>query len=268
MRPVSLKGPDTWLDIAAGMLLGFFSWMGYRELSIIDPFSGTGLSGLWTFAIAGGLLYRTSARGLVWTIAGSIAFMILIVSQTPIIKSGAQSLIRTDSVGAIDAVVVLSSSVSDDELLDQQAVDRLLTGLETAKKYSAKSLIVTPVTMQGADRTVSTAADQLRLFQLSNASVELITTGPVVNTHDEAMQTAAVARQRGWKRVALVTSPLHSSRACAAFEKQGLAVTCVPAKSRDLAVGTLKGGADRLRAFQLWLYETLAISEYRRRGWI
>ncbi len=256
------------LQAGAGMLLGFFTWIGYSQLSIIDPFPTLHLNGLVVFILAGAWIYRTRARAIMWAIPAGLAFMIMLISFSPIVLAPAHAMIRTDSLRLVDAVVVLSSGVSDDEVLDQQGLDRLLTGLEITRSVGARALVVTPLALEGSEGTVHSKYDQRRLYHLAGSPVEMITTGPVGNTHGEALETQRLAKERGWSRVAVVTSPLHSRRACATFEKAGLAVVCVPALSRDVAVGTLKGGGDRLRAFQLWLYESLAISEYRRRGWI
>lgn len=255
-------------DAGAGMLLGFFSWIGYERLSVIDPLDERGISGLLLFAMLGGLLYRTRARAIVWAIPAAIAFMIALIAFTPIIVQPARALIRTDSMTSVDAVVVLSSGLSDDELLDEQGLDRILTGLGIAKGMGAKTLVLTTVVMNGSEGRLISTHDQLRLYNLARAPVSLVMTPPVESTRQEALQTSKLAYERGWRRVAVVTSPLHSRRACATFEKVGLSVVCMPALSRDLAVGTLRDGGDRLRAFQLWLYETLADAEYRRRNWI
>jgi uncharacterized SAM-binding protein YcdF (DUF218 family) len=255
-------------EAGAGMLLGFFSWIGYERLSIIDPLGARGINGMLVFALLGGLLYRTKARAILWAIPAAIAFMILLVSYTPIIVNPARGLIRTDSMSTVDAVVVLSSGVSDDQVLDQQGTDRLLTGLGVARRMGAKTLVVTLLAMDGTEGALTSKYDQLRLYYLAQAPVKLVMIPSMGNTHGEAMQTARLASERGWKRIGVVTSPLHSKRACATFEKAGFSVVCVPALSRDLAVGTLRGAGDRLRAFQLWLYESLATSEYKRRNWI
>lgn len=256
------------LQTGAGMLLGFFTWIGYSQLSMIDPFPSLHLNGLVVFLLAGAWIYRTRVRAIMWAVPAALAFMILLVSFTPLVVTPARALIRTDPMSEVDAVVVLSSGVSDDEVLDQQGLDRLLTGLEITRSVGARALVVTPLALEGSEGTVHSRYDQRRLYHLARSPVEMITTGPVENTHSEALETVRLAKERGWKRVALVTSPLHSLRACATFEKAGLSVVCVPALSRDVAVGTLKEAGDRLRAFQLWLYESLAISEYHRRGWI
>ena len=65
-----------------------------------------------------------------------------------------------------------------------------------------------------------------------------------------------------------MTSPFHSRRACETFEKVGIAVSCVPADSRDLAVLNLTGPDDRVRAFSMWSYELAGTLRYWLAGWI
>ncbi|MEP6551569.1 MAG: hypothetical protein ABJB95_10315, partial [Gemmatimonadales bacterium] len=73
---------------------------------------------------------------------------------------------------------------------------------------------------------------------------------------------------RGWKTLAVVSSPMHSRRACATFEAVGFKVICVPAAVRGSGLYSAANAGDRLRAFRSWLYETFATDTYRRRGWI
>ncbi len=264
-EPLSRKAV---LEAGAGMVLGLFSWIGYRELSVVDPFQSRGTSGVLVCALIGAVIYRTRLRPIMWAIAGSLAFMIVLVAYTPIIRRPAQSFIRIDPIRNVDAVVVLSSSVSDDQVLDQQGMDRLLTGLQLVRQGVAKNLVVTRIRLVGSEAPLFSVYDQIRLYKLAGSPGQLMTTQFTANTHEEAVETRKIADRKGWKRVAVVTSPTHTRRACAAFEKVGLSVVCVPALSRDVAIGTLVQPGDRLRAFQLWLYESMAVSEYKRRGWI
>jgi uncharacterized SAM-binding protein YcdF (DUF218 family) len=97
---------------------------------------------------------------------------------------------------------------------------------------------------------------------------EVLAVGPVVNTHDEAVAVARLAAERGWKRVIVVTSPTHTRRACAAFERAGLAVVCTPATETQYNAEALEGPDDRLRAFEALGHEWIGLLVYRLRGWI
>jgi len=82
------------------------------------------------------------------------------------------------------------------------------------------------------------------------------------------VRTAMLFRERGWKRVVVVTSPLHTRRACATFEKMGMTVSCVAAEWREVAINTLRSPEDRIRTFQVWLYEMAGTVRYNQLGWI
>ena len=82
------------------------------------------------------------------------------------------------------------------------------------------------------------------------------------------MRIAALARRNGWSRIVLVTSPFHSRRACATFEKTGIKVSCVPSDSRDIAVRSLTGSENRLLAFGMLIYEIAGTIRYRQAGWL
>jgi len=45
-------------------------------------------------------------------------------------------------------------------------------------------------------------------------------------------------------------------------------VTCAPSESREVVLTNPRLSTDRVRAFQLWLYELAGRVLYRARGWI
>jgi uncharacterized SAM-binding protein YcdF (DUF218 family) len=90
----------------------------------------------------------------------------------------------------------------------------------------------------------------------------------VVTTRTEALRMGAVARANRWSTIAVVTSPMHTRRACATFEAVGLRVVCVPAAVRGSGLYPGANAEDRLRAFRSWLYEVLATPSYKSHGWI
>ena len=205
-------------------------------------------------------------RGVVRFATGLILF-VLLIAFTPLMQNPTDRIIRRDPVPAsADAIVVLSAGVSTDGMVRQQGMDRLLKGIELARAGTAPRIVLTRERKKVDGKWVTSEADQKRLSAFAEAQV--VTTGYSASTREEAMRVRAIAAREGWKRIVLVTSPFHSRRACATFEKVGMTVSCIPADSRDVAVGNLLGPEDRLRAFAMWTYELAGTLRYWAADWI
>jgi uncharacterized SAM-binding protein YcdF (DUF218 family) len=59
------------------------------------------------------------------------------------------------------------------------------------------------------------------------------------NTWENATESLAIMKERGWKTALIVTSPYHTFRACAIFHKQQADVRCIAAPLRTEASHTL-----------------------------
>jgi len=192
----------------------------------------------------------------------------LLVAYTPIVVAPSRALIRSDPLPkSADAVIALSAGINADGYLSWQGMDRTLSAMKLVKSGVAPRLIVTRERRRLGDRIFASSGDQAALAQLAGLN-EVITTGGVKNTRAEAVEVARIARVRGWHRVIVVTSPMHTKRACATFEKTGLSVTCVASDSRDIAVNDMSLPHDRLRAFAMLIYEAAGTVQYRQKGWI
>jgi uncharacterized SAM-binding protein YcdF (DUF218 family) len=200
----------------------------------------------------------------------TIAVLIYVIGFTSVMKGPVHALIRRDSIPAerLDAVIVLSSVVSADSLLDPVAVERLLTGLAVFRDNGARLLVTTRSAVSASDQRLESDRDRRRLIDLAADTGRWHAVGPVATTRDEAVRTAALLLPLEQKRVAVVTSPLHTRRACRTFEKVGFQVTCIPADERLYTVYTFNSSTTRLLATADWLYEELAMIKYRWRGWI
>ena len=95
-----------------------------------------------------------------------------------------------------------------------------------------------------------------------------------LHTRDEATNTATLVKERGWKKIILVTSAWHMHRSEALFKKVGLEV---------IPVGTDFVGTSALethwsfypvpyyfgfRTLALYMHEQLGRLYYKLRGWI
>lgn len=223
-------------------------------------------------ALIGAALALTRARIVVW--AASVLAIVLfeVVAFTPLAARGldTDALIRRDALPAsptrLDAVVVLSEGISRDSLLSSGAVDRLLTALTLMRDSVSSTLVITRP--RRTDNGATTSPDQAWVRALVAREFETFVVDSVRTTRDEAVRAAALLVPRGMTRVAVVTEPLHTRRACAAFETVGFAVTCVPSRERGFTLHDPANARERLAIWNTWLYERAAWSAYRARGWL
>jgi uncharacterized SAM-binding protein YcdF (DUF218 family) len=201
--------------------------------------------------------------------AGIIAVICVVVAYTPIISTLGTRLIRRDPIRSpVDAIAVLSAGLTPDGMMRSETLDRLLTGVALARRGVARTLLVSRETRAFGGKAVSDSVDQQSLLTIAPPTARVIFVDSVVTTRTEALRMKAIAGAHGWSTLAVVTSPMHTRRACATFEAAGFKVVCVPAMARGSGLHERSNGEDRLRAFRSWLYETFASSSYRRRGWI
>jgi uncharacterized SAM-binding protein YcdF (DUF218 family) len=97
---------------------------------------------------------------------------------------------------------------------------------------------------------------------------EPLVAGRAETTREEALAVGSLAREKGWKLVLVVTSPIHSRRASAAFEKEGVTVVSTPSMESRFDLDNLDTSVDRLTAFGSVIHERLGIWVYARRGWL
>jgi len=251
-----------------GAIAGAAAWLLF-DLIGIPEILGIGTDvGLIPSMVLGAIFALTRLRFVFPVIDLLLIATILVVSYTSVIVGPAQSLIRSDPVPrAADVVVALSAGVTTDGFLTQQGADRTLKAVELVQRGVAPVLLFTHEEKRGKNISVSSSEDQMRFANLARLR-SILSTRRVKSTHDEAVAVASIAKYRNWRHIVLVTSPFHSRRACKAFEKVGLMVSCVPSDSRDIAVKRLVHPHDRLGAFALWLYETAGSLRYSVAGWI
>lgn len=220
-------------------------------------------------ALLGAVLGVTRLRPLLWIAAGIVALTCIAVAYTPLVSAMARPLIRRDSIPArVDAIAVLSNGLTPDGMMRGETLDRLLSGVMLAKRGVAPALLVSVEQRAFNGASVTDSADLRSVIAFAGLATAATLVDSVTSTRTEALRMRAIARANGWKTLAVVTSPLHTRRACATFEAVGFKVVCVPAALRGNGLYPGSNAEDRLRAFRSWLYETFATDSYRRRGWI
>lgn len=206
--------------------------------------------------------------GVAWSLLASSLAVWCVVAFSPIAHTLSTGLVRADSIPAsVNAVVVLSGSVSTDGMLGEEAMDRLLKGASLIRAGRASTIVITQP-RPWADQSITTDADQRRVIALLPAIPRIVVIDSVVSTRTEALGAVRAVPPTTTHVIALVTSPLHTRRACRVFEHVGYKVICVPAESRDFAVHSLSTVSDRLAAFRMAVSERLAFALYSYRGWV
>jgi uncharacterized SAM-binding protein YcdF (DUF218 family) len=254
---------------AAGAIVGALSAVAAHILGVQQLLRTPDLVLYIPAALVGAILMVSRLRPLLWIAAGTIAVICVAVAYTPIVSTLGGPLVRRDPLPErVDAIAVISAGLTPDGMMRSETLDRLLTGLSLARQTGAPTMLVSRERRTLGGKIVSDSADQLSLLALARPSAQVIFVDSIFTTRTEALRMKAIARARGLSTIALVTSPLHTRRACATFEAVGFKVVCVPAVVRGSGLYEGSHAEDRLRTFRSWLYETFAVSEYRRRGWI
>ena len=216
--------------------------------------------------IGGALAALEWKRGLnvLWAAALTALGAVLLVGYTPLASHLLRSVSRRDAVRPAPVIVVLSSHTQRDGSPNSEAQARILQAMFLIKQGMAPRFLLTNPPMEFGSQ-VPAFRRQLKLLDINCPILE---TGPVHDTHDEALETARIAKANGWNEVIVVTNDWHSRRAGAVFEKTGLKVICAPCNEGEYDVNALETPIDRLRAFRDWLHEAVGLEVYRAKGWI
>lgn len=264
-----------WVIRAAGAVVGLAIM---QTAALLGVWSAAGVP--WFTAhlllMLGGALLATTARGhWLWLVAGSLTVLLMLVSYTPLVSMLVHPFIRRDNrpsvaardIGTPDAVVVLSGRVTSEGLVTGAALERLISGFQQARELGIPTVALSVVEDDANPSVADSERDQRALAQLMAPGVELRFVRDVHSTRDEALAFTAMARTHGWRQVLVVTSPIHSKRACGALERAGLPTRCAPAPSRLYAVSQLDRPRERRLAFADVVYETAATLLYAVREW-
>lgn len=252
-----------------GAALGFLVGLIAKELDFATVISFHGDRTLVVLAstAVGALLGLARFEKLLVFAAATGLSLWLLVALTPVTQWMGQELVRRDPLEKADAVFVLASGLQSDGDLSTAAMSRLLGGLELLGEGWAPRLVLSELPLPGP-RYRDAAADLMTSLGMSQ---EILSVGPVLDTHEEAVAVGKLAREVGIKRLLVVTSPSHSLRASLALEAEGVKVISVPSVETTFDyenLGTLARGDDRIRAFGVLVHELVGLRYYRYQGWI
>lgn len=182
---------------------------------------------------------------------------------------------RWHELPTADAIVCLGGGVepSRQELIGlnmQENSDRPTTAIELLRQGKAPRLVIGGGGHKGQIAEAEAVKAWIDRWQLTKAEVTSL--GVCVDTHDEAVKVAALAKAGNWKRILLVTSASHMKRASAVFIKStGIEVLPVPCAFQTKlwpSEWVHLPEATEFHDFSNWFHETVGWFVYRRRCWI
>ncbi len=232
---------------------------------------------------ARGLAIGTAALALLMTIVGSTSLPLLLVGslERPYLR------VRLTELPNADAIVLLGggSEPSPREIAGlrlTRAADRIITAVELMRLEKAPVLAIGGAGAE-IDGELQLESELVKRWLLewklpgltkNNQPPEIIGLDRCYDTHDEALKVRALAADRKWTRVLLVTSATHMARAEATFRTAGLHALPAPCNFHT-GLGSRKRGSmvsiPKLGGFELlttWLHEQVGWQMYRWRGWI
>lgn len=188
--------------------------------------------------------------------------------------------VKIEDAPTADAIVCLGGGAAPSlheptRVNFNNSVDRLISSLGLLARGKAPIMIVTGggyeqegVMYSEADAAVAYLKDTLKLPH------NIVSLGVCKDTHDEALKIAAMAKDKSWARVLLVTSAAHMPRSVAVFAKAGVKVDPIPCDY----LSSFKNIGDRRwvhfpslnsnQGIAAWIHEALGLVVYRLRGWI
>jgi uncharacterized SAM-binding protein YcdF (DUF218 family) len=189
-----------------------------------------------------------------------------------------------EALPACDAIVVLGGGATPSRfeagrVRFTRSMDRIAMGIHLARSNKARVLVIGGGGGE-LDGVLQCEADlvmeRLKFWGVTQSppEFEIVSLGINANTHDEAVKVAALCKDRNWKRVLLVTSAFHMSRAVATFQTAGVNVEPVPCNfltslsvdpgRQGVFLPTGAGGEKMMTV----IHEKGGWWIYKRRGWI
>jgi uncharacterized SAM-binding protein YcdF (DUF218 family) len=264
----SLQPKALWLRAVTGFIVGALSWLATTHLGIaglpgLRLLEASDFSMLFVAAFTAWLM-TTRAQKVVWSMSGALCLLLIIVGSTPLSLSAVRGLVHKNQPMPADAIYVLGAGILSNGELPHPFQTRAFHAYELLGQGYAANLIVPR--LRDPDPPYKPAVQrQLNALQIK---VPLWETPVVANTHDEAVVVSDMMRQRGWKRLIVVTNPAHTRRAVAVFEKAGVQVISSPCTEGNYDLSGPNGASGRFAAFRDWLHEAIGYRVYRQRGWI
>jgi uncharacterized SAM-binding protein YcdF (DUF218 family) len=203
-----------------------------------------------------------------------VAMMILVVASLPATASRLIGWLESfypalpvAEAGPADAIVVLGGilgpkAVPGGVINWNESSERFDGGVALLRAGRAKTLVFTGARMPWEKRIMVSEGESLRVIALAQGvpAEQIVVTGEVGNTRDEARAVAELAKARGWKKVIVVTTAWHLPRAARLFRNAGVDFVPFPVDFRTDGKRSL-AGVDFLPKAEALLMTEVALRE-------
>jgi uncharacterized SAM-binding protein YcdF (DUF218 family) len=228
---------------------------------------------------------RRARWGKRWLSALFISYLLM---ATPLVASSLEKLlqgnlgVKQSNIEAtdVDAILVLggggaSYSAGDQELsvMSESSALRLIAGLSLWQQLDTDWIVVS-----GGDNpragllTAESETMQDSLIEFGVPDNRILVESGSANTHDQAINLAALFASNDIDRFILVTSPTHMRRAYLTFIEAGFdpipAAALEHSQSKETIDASLLPNLDALDASRNVLRELFGLLYYALRGWI
>lgn len=207
--------------------------------------------------------YRLTRRRTLEAVAGALVVYILLF-QTPLIWIVASPLLISRPPVPSDVIVVFAGGVGESGKAGGGYQERVKQAVELYRAGYAKHLI-----FSSGFVFAFREPDVMRSLAIGNgvppAAIELETRA--TNTYENVTYSSAIAKQRGWRRVLLVSSPYHMRRAVLTWHHQvpDIEVVPTPVPASQFYAHERGASLDQIRGIA---QEYTAMLVYWWRGWL
>lgn len=159
-------------------------------------------------------------------VAGALFILFLVCGLTDINALLSKPLIEQEPLAPADALVILGGGInSRTGLLGFKTEERVRSGAKIFSQGVAPLIVVTGGKV--GKNPYAEAPAMARLLQnLGVVENQIIQEGQAQNTLENAANVMAIARERNWQKLIILTSDFHTSRACTFFRRDGAEVIC------------------------------------------
>lgn len=200
----------------------------------------------WALALlALAALARRRGRAA-WALAALGVALLAIFSLSPVSNAlyryAERSAVPSMRPGVYDAVIVLSGALDIEEAFATgeleltAAAERVVRGYEVMRAGQARNVLLSGGLVHPVPGDPGESGRVAKkLVEWGVAPDRVVVEARSRNTHENAVESARIVRERGWRSLLLVTSAAHMERALGCFHHEGLTPDALPVDHRGAA---------------------------------